>query len=163
MKATQRHGRATGRLAWAARTVPERPAADARRLLRAVGAATALYGAAVTVRPGLLAVPSGLTDAVGRTQEHTRTSLRPLGWRELAGGLALVAAPPGPALTTAAALRIAADAGDALVLGRTLPAGRRRAQAVALSLGWAALSATGLLATAAAAAPARTSTARRAS
>ncbi|WP_432014405.1 hypothetical protein [Streptomyces cucumeris] len=115
-------------------------------LLRMVGTATALYGVAVTAWPALLARPSGLVDAQGRTEPATRVSLRPLGLREAASGLAMAVAPRGPALTTATALRIAADLGDAGLLGRTLPGRERRAAAVAVSVGWAALSVVGLLA-----------------
>ncbi|MBL1098647.1 hypothetical protein [Streptomyces coffeae] len=115
-------------------------------LLRTVGAATALYGVAVTAWPALLARPSGLVDERGRTQPATRVSLRPLGLRDAASGLAMAVAPRGPALTTATALRIAADLGDAGLLGRTLPGRERRAVAVAVSVGWAALSVAGLLA-----------------
>lgn len=114
-------------------------------LLRAVGAATALYGLAVTARPALLARPSGLVDAKGRTAEHTRTSLRPLAWRDLVSGLAQLTAPRGAALTTATLVRIGADLGDALLLGRTLPDPARRNKAVAVSVGWGALSVAGLL------------------
>ncbi|NLU69496.1 hypothetical protein [Streptomyces sp. HNM0574] len=116
-------------------------------LLRAVGAATTLYGLTVTARPELLARPSGLTDAGGRrVAEATRVSLRPLAWRDAASGLALLLAPEGPALRTAARVRIAADLGDAVLLGATLPGRGRRAGAVAVSLGWGALSVAGLLA-----------------
>lgn len=115
-------------------------------LLRAVGVATAAYGLAVTVRPGLLARPSGLVDEDGRTAEATGVSLRPLGWRDAASGAALVLAPEGAALRTAACVRIAADLGDAALLGTTLPDRERRAKAVAVSLGWGALSAVALLA-----------------
>ncbi|MFI9046275.1 hypothetical protein [Streptomyces sp. NPDC053427] len=115
------------------------------RLLRAVGAATAVYGVAVTVLPDLLARPSGLVGEDGRSERATRTSLRPLGWRDAASGLAMVLAPEGPALRTAACLRIAADFGDAALLAATLPGGERKAKAVAVSLGWGALSVLGLL------------------
>ncbi|MFJ9414328.1 hypothetical protein ACIRPT_09195 [Streptomyces sp. NPDC101227] len=115
------------------------------RLLRAVGAATAVYGVAVAVLPDLLARPSGLVDDDGRSERATRTSLRPLGWREAASGLAMVLAPEGPALRTAAYLRIAADFGDAALLAATLQGGERKAKAVAVSLGWGALSVVGLL------------------
>ncbi|MFE7541967.1 hypothetical protein [Streptomyces platensis] len=115
-------------------------------LLRAVGVATAVYGAAVTVVPALLAQPSGLVDAEGRTGRATRTSLRPLAWRDAVSGLALAVAPEGPALRTAAYVRIAADFGDAVLLGATLPGRDRKLAAVAVSVGWGALSVAGLLA-----------------
>ncbi|RKN45891.1 hypothetical protein [Streptomyces hoynatensis] len=114
-------------------------------LLRAVGAGTALYGLGVAVWPGLLARPSGLADEEGRTAEATRASLRPLALREVASGLALGLAPKGPALGTAAALRLAADLGDAALLGRTLPAPRHRRAAATVSLAWASLTAAALL------------------
>lgn len=108
-------------------------------LLRVVGVATAAYGAAVTLKPELLAKPSGLVDAAGRTAAHTRTSLRPLAWRDAASGIALALAPEGAALRTAAWVRIAADLGDAALLGATLPR-EARAKAVAVSVGWGSLS-----------------------
>lgn len=109
-------------------------------LLRAVGAATAVYGTAVAVWPDLLARPSGLVDERGRTPPGTRLALRPLAWRDAACGAALLLAPPGAALRTAALLRIAADLGDAVLLGATLPERDTRRRAVAVSVGWGALS-----------------------
>ncbi|MFC1415776.1 hypothetical protein [Streptacidiphilus cavernicola] len=114
-------------------------------LLRGVGAATALYGLAVAARPDLLARPSGLVDPDGRTAPATAVSLRPLGWRDAASGIAMLTAPAGPALTAATLLRIAADLGDAVLLGGTLPGRGTRAKAVAVSVGWGALSVAGLL------------------
>ena len=114
------------------------------RLLRGVGAATAAYGLAVTLRPRLLAGPSGLVDARGQVAPHTATSLRPLALRDAASGVALLLAPTGPALRVAAAVRLAADFGDAVLLAGTLPRDRR-ARAVAVSLGWGALTVAGLL------------------
>ena len=124
-------------------------------LLRGVGAATAVYGLAVAARPELLARPSGLTDDRGRTAVETAVSLRPLGWRDAASGLAMLTAPVGPALVTATLLRIAADLGDAALLGGTLPGRERRLKAVAVSVGWGALSVAGLLAPAADRSPGR--------
>ncbi|MGW2413644.1 hypothetical protein ACWCV5_15920 [Streptomyces tubercidicus] len=115
-------------------------------LLRAVGVATAVYGVAVAAVPDLLARPSGLVDEEGRTEWATRTSLRPLGWRDAVSGLALAVAPDGPALRTAAYVRIAADFGDAVLLGATLPGRDRKLAAVAVSVGWGALSVAGLFA-----------------
>ncbi|MEU8683548.1 hypothetical protein [Streptomyces sp. NPDC048611] len=115
-------------------------------LLRAVGVATAVYGAAVAAVPDLLARPSGLVDEEGRTAWPTRLSLRPLAWRDAVSGLALATAPEGPALRTAAYVRIAADFGDAVLLGATLPGRDRKLAAVAVSVGWGALSVAGLLA-----------------
>jgi hypothetical protein len=115
------------------------------RFLRAVGAATCVYGVAVALRPGLLARPSGLTGADGRVEEATAIALRPVGWRDAVSGAAMVLAPAGPPLALAAAVRMAADFGDAALLGRTLPDRRRRVAAAVVSVGWGALSAAGLL------------------
>ncbi|MFE2230173.1 hypothetical protein [Streptomyces kronopolitis] len=115
-------------------------------LLRAVGVATAAYGVAVAAAPGLLARPSGLAGDDGRTAPGIRTSLRPLAWRDAVSGLVMALAPDGPALRTAAYVRIAADFGDAVLLGATLPGRARRVGAVAVSVGWGALSVAGLLA-----------------
>lgn len=112
-------------------------------LLRTVGAATAVYGVAVAAWPGLLARPSGLVGDDGRAEPATRTSLRPLAWRDAVSGAAMVLAPEGPALRTAAYVRIAADFGDAVLLGATLPGTDRRGKAVAVSVGWGLLSVVG--------------------
>ncbi|WP_223770042.1 hypothetical protein [Streptomyces huiliensis] len=104
-------------------------------LLRAIGATTAVYGVAVTRRPRLLGAPSGLPDTAA-----VRVCLAPLAWRDAACGLAMLLAPEGAALRTATLLRIAADFGDAVLLGRSLPGPARRAGAVAVSVGWGALS-----------------------
>jgi len=115
-------------------------------LLRGVGAATAVYGVLVAVKPALLAKPSGLVDSDGGTAYATAVSLRPLGWRDAASGLAMVTAPAGAPLATAALLRVAADFGDAVLLGATLPDRATRLKAIAVSVGWGMLSVIGLLA-----------------
>lgn len=114
-------------------------------LLRLVGAVTAVYGIAVAARPGLLARPSGLVDRAGRTAPATAISLRPLAWRDAANGIAMAVAPEGAPLKAAALLRIASDFGDAVLLGATLPERDKRLKAVAVSVGWGALSVVGLL------------------
>jgi hypothetical protein len=114
------------------------------RMLRAVGVATAAYGVAVTLRPEWLARPSGLVESDGSVSDAVVTSLRPVGWRDAASGVALAVAPEGPAMVTAAAVRLAADFGDAVVLARTLPPSRRL-PAVVISVGWGALTVAGLL------------------
>ena len=115
-------------------------------LLRGVGAATAVYGVLVALRPALLAKPSGLVDRDGGPAYATAVSLRPLGWRDAASGVARATAPAGAPLATAALLRVAADFGDAVLLGATLPDRSTRLKAVAVSVGWGALSVIGLLA-----------------
>lgn len=113
------------------------------RFLRTIGAATAAYGLAITARPEWLARPAGLTDEEGRVAADTAAVLRPLAWRDIASGVAMAAAPAGPALRTAAAVRIAADAGDALLLGAALRGDERR-KAVGVAVGWGALAAAAL-------------------
>jgi hypothetical protein len=110
-----------------------------------VGAATLAYGATVVAAPELLARPSGLVQPDGAVNGQVATSLRPVAWRDAASGLAMLAAPAGPALALATGIRIAADLGDAALLGRALPSRRHRVMAVAVSVGWASLSVAGLL------------------
>ncbi|MEV7128356.1 hypothetical protein [Streptomyces sp. NPDC093260] len=114
-------------------------------LLRVVGAATTAYGVTAVRRPDWLAGPVGLTGEHGRTHPYTALALRPLAWRDAAGGLAMLLAPAGPALATAAAVRIASDVGDAVLFGRAVTGRVRRAGAVASALGWAALTAAALV------------------
>ncbi|GAA2782151.1 hypothetical protein RMN57_34765 [Kitasatospora sp. CM 4170] len=116
------------------------------RLLRLTGAVTAVYGFAVARRPELLARPSGIGGPDGSVPADVAACLRPLAFRDAACGLAMVLAPDASALRTATLLRIASDLGDAALLATALPKRRHRAMAVAVSLGWAALSAAGLLA-----------------
>ncbi|MFJ3788847.1 hypothetical protein [Kitasatospora sp. NPDC090091] len=116
------------------------------RLLRLTGAVTAVYGFAVARRPGLLARPSGIAGPDGSVPADVAACLRPLAFRDAACGLAMVLAPDASALRTATLLRIAADLGDAALLATALPKRRHRTMAVAVSVGWAALSAAGLLA-----------------
>jgi hypothetical protein len=116
------------------------------RFLRGVGAATFVYGVAVAIRPELLARPSGLVDESGRVDEATAVSLRPLGLRDAVSGAAMVLAPAGAPLRLATMVRMGADFGDALLLGSTLPSRRLRRMAVAVSVGWGALSVIGLVA-----------------
>ncbi|MER7486574.1 hypothetical protein ABTY20_11885 [Streptomyces sp. NPDC126497] len=98
-------------------------------LLRALGATTCAYGVAAACRPGLLARPLGLVDPHGRVDPRSALAVRPLAWRDAATGLAMLVAPEGPALATAAAVRIASDVGDAVLFGAALPDRVRRAGA----------------------------------
>lgn len=116
-----------------------------RALLRATGAATALYGLAVTARPALLARPSGLTGPDGTVPSAVALSLRPLALRDAVCGLAMLLAPDDRSLRAATLLRIAADLGDAALLTGALPARRHRLMAFTVSVGWGALSVAGLL------------------
>lgn len=114
-------------------------------VLRVIGAATAVYGVAVARWPALLARPSGLTDPDGRPPEGIAVSLRPLAWRDAVSGTAMLLAPDGAPLVLATLVRVGADLGDAVLLGRTLPDRGRRPAVVAVSVGWGALSLAALL------------------
>ncbi|GAA3494970.1 hypothetical protein GCM10019016_020700 [Streptomyces prasinosporus] len=113
-------------------------------LLRALGAATCAYGIALVYRPGLLARPLGLVGPHGRADPHDALAVRPMAWRDAATGLAMLVAPEGAALTTATAVRIASDVGDAVLFGAALSGRVRRAGAAVSALGWAALAVAGL-------------------
>ncbi|GAA4682005.1 hypothetical protein GCM10023347_41110 [Streptomyces chumphonensis] len=117
------------------------------KLLRLIGAATTAYGLLLTARPQLLARSAGLVDEAGRTAPDTAVSLRPLVWRDAASGLAMLTARDERTLRTATALRVAADFGDAALLGATLPRGIKRSAAVAVSVGWGSLTLAALLRT----------------
>ena len=119
--------------------ITDSPSADAARtaLPRILGAATALYSAAVLVRPRLLAKPCGFaaTDEVPRS---VAVLIRGIAVRDLASGAAMIAAPQGEPLRAAIAVRVAADIGDAVVFGTGLT--RQRAPKVAaVAALWGAL------------------------
>ncbi|MGD9990231.1 hypothetical protein [Pseudonocardia sp.] len=117
-------------------------AADRSRIgdltARFLGAATATYAAATLARPSVLARPLRMG-----TSPATDTLARAVGVRDLASGVAMVAA-TGHAGVVASAMRIGSDLGDAVVFGLSdLPADARR-KAVGVALGWAALNSAAL-------------------
>jgi len=106
-----------------------------------VGGATAAYSAAVVVGPRLLLKPCGLEQS-----PDTGTLTRAIGARDAALGLAMIAAPAGPARWGATASRIAADWSDAAVFGAALAGRGTRGKVVGFAAAWGALSlAAGLL------------------
>lgn len=107
--------------------------------LRAIGAATTTFGALGTACPQLLARPSGMADRRGTVAWQTRMAVRPLMWRDLLSGLALLTAPEGAALRCAAWVRMASDIGDAALVAPALPDRRRRLLVLAASAGWGAV------------------------
>ncbi len=116
------------------------------RFPRLLGAATAVYGAAVVVKPALLLKPSGLLRG-NKPEPEQEIFVRVLGIRDLASGLAMLFAPSRKAMRTAIAVRVASDAGDLVVLGGALrdkPAGPK---VMAVAGGWGALCALSALAT----------------
>jgi hypothetical protein len=113
---------------------------------RALGVATAAYGVAITTRPALLLKPSGMLRGA-RPEPEQETFVRTLGIRDVASGLAMAFAPGGAALRTAIAVRVAADLGDLVVLGRALRGRPERPKVMAAAGGWAAVCALSALAT----------------
>ena len=105
-------------------------------LPRALGVATAAYGAAVAAKPVLLLRPSGMLRDNGADQEAI---VRTLGVRDLASGLAMAFAPSRKALRTAIAVRVTSDLGDLVVLGQALRDRPERGKVMAIAGGWGAL------------------------
>ncbi|MFE2059618.1 DUF4267 domain-containing protein [Streptomyces sp. NPDC059446] len=107
--------------------------------VRWVGAATAVYGVAVLVRPALMARPCGLDDGDGSVPAPAALLIRAMGVRDAAIGIAMMAAKDRSVRRAVTACRVVADLGDAVLFGTQLsePAMRRKAAAVAG--GWGAL------------------------
>ncbi|MFC7616537.1 hypothetical protein ACFQV2_26775 [Actinokineospora soli] len=105
-------------------------------LTRLLGAATAAYSAALLVRPDLLARPAGLANATGEVPGGTKILVRAIGARDTAIGLAMALAPPGSALRTAVAARVASDFADAAVFGTALPEPARRRKIAGFAVAW---------------------------
>ncbi|MCG8927801.1 hypothetical protein [Lentzea sp. CC55] len=106
---------------------------------RVLGAATAVYSAALVVSPRVLAKPTGLTTSRGEVPAPVRTLVAAIGARDVAIGTAMVLAKPGGALRAAVMTRVAADLADAAVFGLTLPDRTTRRKVAAFALCWAAL------------------------
>ncbi|MGH3879833.1 MAG: hypothetical protein ACRDSK_22635 [Actinophytocola sp.] len=107
-------------------------------LPRALGVATAAYGAAVTAKPVLLLKPAGMLRDGGPEPEQ-EAFVRTLGVRDLASGLAMAFAPSRKALRTAIAVRVTSDLGDMVVLGQALRDRPERGKVIAIAGGWGAL------------------------
>lgn len=110
-----------------------------RVLARIVGLLTVGYSAVIIAKPKVMAKPCQLTNADGSVPPPTDLLIRAIGVRDALSGLALVVAPQGRALKIAGAVRVASDAGDALLFGRMLPSGNARRKAAAAALGWAGI------------------------
>lgn len=109
---------------------------------RVLGAATAVYSAAVIAKPEVLTTPTGLGDSPA-----SRTLGTAVGVRDLVSGLAVALAPSGIPLRLALLVRVAMDIGDTVVLGAAAPDKATRNKIIGITLGWAALNAVALLAT----------------
>lgn len=116
-----------------------------RWLPRALGVATAAYGATIFVKPELLLRPSGMLRA--ETEPEQATFVRTLAVRDLASGLAMTFARGRKAMRVAIAVRVASDAGDLVVLGNALRGRPERGKVMAVAGGWGALCALSALTT----------------
>jgi hypothetical protein len=113
---------------------------------RALGLATAAYGAAITARPALLLKPSGMLRG-DKPEPEQETFVRTLGVRDLASGLAMAFAPGRKSMRTAIAVRVVSDLGDLVVLGHALRGKPERIKVMAIAGGWAAVCALSALGT----------------
>jgi hypothetical protein len=112
-------------------------------LPRLLGVATAAYGALVLAKPALLLKPSGL-----RHGDHDLDAVvRTLAARDLASGIAMAVAPSRKAMRLAIGVRVASDAGDAVVLSRALAGRPEQKKILAAAGGWALLCGLSALAT----------------
>lgn len=113
-----------------------------RRPVQIMGLLTAAYGIALIVQPEVLIRPVGIAD-----EEDGARIARVLGVRDVVSGLALVVAPPGPALAVAVAARVASDLSDAGSFQGLAPDASSRRKVAIAAVGWAtACAVTGVLA-----------------
>ncbi len=113
---------------------------------RALGLATAAYGAAVTLRPALMAKPTGLVTGSGEPKTGVAVLTRSIGVRDIATGLAMAFAPAGTPLRMAIAVRVASDVADAVGFGTGLPDPGARRNSAMVAGAWAGLCALSALA-----------------
>jgi hypothetical protein len=106
---------------------------------RFMGAATAAYGVAVLVRPEWMARPCGLVDDEGNVSTGVAALIRGIGVRDAAAGLAMAFAPTQTVLRIAGLVRVAADAGDATLLGAVATDPKIRRNIIAVAGGWGLL------------------------
>ena len=107
---------------------------------RVLGVATTAFGLLEFARPDLWGRAAGLggPSAAMRTWHHT------LGARDVVSGVAMLAAPAGPALQAATLFRIVSDLTDALAFGINAPTATFKAKAAGIAAGYAALNALSL-------------------
>lgn len=104
-------------------------------LPRIAGALTAGYGVAVAARPSVMLGPCGWSD----DDPALRAVARMTALRDVASGLAMLAAPTPQALRLAIAARVLADLSDATILGIALRGRPQRGKAIAVAAGWGLL------------------------
>ena len=109
-------------------------------LSRALGVATLATGLIEFVKPDVWAKPTGL----GTLSPAMRTWHHTLGARDVVSGVAMLAAPAGPALRTATLFRIVSDLTDAVAFGINAPGSARKVKALGATFGYAGLAALSL-------------------
>ena len=113
-----------------------------RRPVQLMGLLTAAYGVALIVRPEVLIRPVGIQDV-----DTGERIARVLGIRDVVSGLAMIVAPPGPALVAAVAARVASDLSDVASLQALASDAQARRNVALAATGWAtACAVTGVLA-----------------
>jgi hypothetical protein len=113
---------------------------------RILGAATAVYGLAVLVRPRILARPVAMVEPDGTLGPAIRVAAGLIGVRDIAVGGWMAIAPAGRPLRTAIIARALFDAGDAVLFGTLSPTAEARRRSAAVAGAWSALCALSLLA-----------------
>ena len=103
-------------------------------LTRVLGGATAAYSVALLARPRILLDPCGLP-----VDETSEALARCIGARDVGIGLAMLAAPAGPARRLAVAARVVSDWGDAAALTPALRSRGTATKVGAFAIGWGAL------------------------
>ena len=113
-----------------------------RRPVQLMGLLTAAYGGALIAKPEVLIRPVGIED-----HDTGARVARVLGIRDVLSGLAMIVAPPGPALAVAVAARVASDLSDAASFQGLAPDAQARRKVALAAIGWAAACAiTGVIA-----------------
>ena len=113
-----------------------------RRPVQMMGFLTAAYGCALIAKPEVLIRPVGIQD-----HDTGARVARLLGVRDVLSGLAMIAAPPGPALAVAVAARVASDLSDVASFQGLAPDAASRRKAALAAIGWAtACAVTGVIA-----------------
>lgn len=111
---------------------------------RVIGAATAVYSAAVLVKPEVLAKPTGLVGPDGTADHGTSVLTRATAARDLVSGLGMALAPTAAGVRLAGLVRLGADLGDAIGMGLALPEAEARRKAAGVAGAWGALTAVAL-------------------
>jgi hypothetical protein len=113
---------------------------------RILGAATAAYGLAALIRPGILARPVAMVEPDGSLGPGIRVAVGLIGIRDIAARGWMAVAPESQ-LRTAIIARSVFDAGDAVLFGTLSPTPEARRKSAAVAGLWSALCELSLLTT----------------